>query len=51
VLILWIHETVRLIYHVLLAPSGIFEHPTAKEAQVTQMNSFSNISHQTFEVN
>jgi hypothetical protein len=49
VFILYIHETVALVHHVLLASAGVLVILATEEAQVAKLDSFGDVSEKTFE--
>ena len=49
VLVVNIHKAMRFVHHMLLAASSISKHLAAEKAEITKLNSLSNIGQQSFE--
>jgi hypothetical protein len=49
-LIIGVHEAVLLVNHVLLAPPCIFEHVTAEETEISEVDSLGHVGEESLEV-
>lgn len=49
VLICHIHETMRLVHHVLLASAGVSEHLVTEETQVAELDAFGDVGKEALE--